>query len=203
MARAGLTREAIAAAALALIDADGVAGFSMRGLGRHLGVDPMATYRYFRNQEDLFDAVAERLFEQTDPGSLPWDGGWRELAGTYCHRLRAVLLAHPRAVPVFTGRPVRSTASIDTGIRMIERLTADGFAPADALRMLRALRELTIGHALTLAAVTLGAGSRSRKPSPGDPEYNALAAADDATELGDHFDGALAAMLDGFDALRR
>jgi hypothetical protein len=81
---------------------------------------------------------------------------------------------------------------------MIETLTADGFTPADALRISRSLREFTIGHVLTMAVLTLGADRRSRRPAPSDPAYNLLAEAADDTTPGDHFDRGLQAMLDGF-----
>jgi AcrR family transcriptional regulator len=202
MPRAGLTRSTVAAAALELVDDVGLDKFSMRKLGLRLGVDPMAAYRHFRNQEDLFDAVADHMFEELDLERLPWDRGWRALAEQYCLRLRDVLLSHPRAVAVFATRPVRSRASIETGVRMIENFTADGFTPANGLRIARTLRELTIGHALSLAEVQLGAQSRSGKPEPGNPRYNLLAHAADTTRIDDHFEVAIVAMLEGFELLR-
>ncbi|MBB4930774.1 AcrR family transcriptional regulator [Lipingzhangella halophila] len=201
MPRAGLTRAAIAAAALELIDENGIAAFSMRKLGARLGVDPMAVYRHFRDQEDVFDAVAEAIFDEIETDALPWEEGWRAVAERYSYALRDVLLAHPNAVATFATRPVRSQASIDTGVRMIEVFTAAGFTPGDALRVSRSLRELTIGHALSLATVRLGAQTRSRKPDPGAPDYNVLAEAADATTIDDHFEVGLAAMLDGCDHL--
>lgn len=202
MTRARLTREKITAAALELIDDIGHDAFSMRKLGQHLGADPMAVYRHFRDQEDLFDSIAELLFHQIDLGALPWDQGWRRLAHEYCVRLCTVLLAHPQAVITFATRPVRSSESISTGVRMIETFTAAGFSPADGLRIARSLRELTIGHAVGVASASLGSQERSRKPASGSANYNALAAAADATAIDDHFDVALTAMLDGFEGLR-
>lgn len=202
MVRAGLTRDIVAVTTLGLIDDIGLDEFSMRKLGARLGVDAMAVYRHFRDQEDLFDAVAELLFAELNVDDLPWDRGWRELVSTHCLRLRAVLLAHPRAVMIFATRPVRSAASIDTGVRMIEILTNGGFTAADGLRLARSLRELAIGHALSLAAVQLGSQRRSRKPEPGAPGHNVLAAAADATDIDDHFTVAVTAMLDGFERLR-
>lgn len=202
MSRAGLTRDLIATAALRLVDEVGIAEFSMRKLGQRLGVDPMAVYRHFRHQEDLFDAIAELLFSELDIESLPWDEGWQVLAKQYCLSLSDVLLSHPLAVTTFATRPVRSSASIATGVRMIGLFGAAGFSPANGLRVARSLRELTIGHALSVAPVRLGFQDRSRKPNRGDPEYNPLAQAADATKVDDHFEVAVTAMLEGFDRLR-
>ncbi|GAA2778485.1 TetR/AcrR family transcriptional regulator C-terminal domain-containing protein [Crossiella cryophila] len=191
-----LSREHIAAVALALVDEIGQGKFSMRKLGAELGFDPMAAYRYFTDQEALFDGVAETLFTELDVESLPWQGNWRELTEQYAHRLRDTLLAHPHAVTIFATRPLRSAAAINTGNRMLELLTGAGFTPGTALQILRCVREFTVGHALTLAVHQLGGAGRSRKPSPDSPEYNLLAKAADAA--GDHFGLGLTAMLDGF-----
>jgi AcrR family transcriptional regulator len=196
--RTVLNRKYIATVALDLIDQIGLAKFSMRKLGAELGVDPMAVYRHYTDQEALYDGVAELLFDQLDSDSLPWAKGWRHLCTMYCERLRTTLLDHPHAVTVFASRPVRSPAAIATGNRMIETMRHAGFTPARALQLTRCLREFTIGHALSMAVITLGASVRSRKPSPADPTYNLLAEAADATPSGAHFQFGLNAMLDGF-----
>lgn len=201
MTRQRLTRSTVAAATLELIDEVGLEQFTMRKLGLRMGVDPMAAYRHFRNQEDLFDAVADQMFAELNPENLPWNRGWRALAEAYSLRLRDVLLSHPRAVTVFATRPVRSKASIDTGVRMIETFVISGFTPAEGLRIARTLRELTIGHALSLATVQLGSQSRSGKPDPGSPGYNLLARAADTAGIDDHFEIAISAMLEGFEHL--
>jgi len=193
-----LSREYIAAMALALVDDIGREKFSMRKLGAELGVDPMAVYRYFTDQEALFDGIAETLFAELDVETLPWDGPWRNLSEQYTRRLRDVLLTHPLAVTIFATRPVRSPAAIQTGNRMIELMTEAGFTPGDALRVQRCLREFTVGHALSQAVLQLGGGKRSRKPSPGSPEYNLLAQSADDTGPDEHFDLGVTAMLDSF-----
>jgi TetR/AcrR family tetracycline transcriptional repressor len=203
--RTALNREYIAAVALELIDEIGLAKFSMRKLGAELGADPMAAYRHYADQEDLYDGIAELLFDRLDPDSLPWASDWREVSATYCERLRETLLAHPNAVALFASRPVRSPAAVTTGNRMIELLRTAGFEPADALRLTRCLREFTLGHALTMAVLTTSAGQstpRSRKPAPTDPTYNLLAEAADGATPGDHFEPGLHALLDGFSAGR-
>jgi AcrR family transcriptional regulator len=200
--RAPLTRDAIVAAALALIDADGLEKFSMRRLGAALRVDPMAVYRHIEDQEALFDAIAETIFEELDVASLPWEGTWREVLQEYCRRLRGTLLRHPNAVIVFATRPIRSRTSIDTGVKMITKLRETGFPPGRGLQIVRCLREYTLGHAQSVAVLRLGAAARSRKPDRGDPDYNVLAEAADGTEPEDHFELGLTAMLDGFRPVR-
>jgi AcrR family transcriptional regulator len=196
--RPALNREYLATAALALIDAEGLRKFSMRRLGAVLGVDPMAAYRHFEDQEALFDGIAEALFAEIEVEGLPWDAPWPELAAQYCRRLRDVLLQHPHAVSVFATRPVRSSTSIDMGVRAMAKLQDAGLRPATALGILRCLREFTVGHALTVSILRLGAERRSRKPNKDSPHYNLLAQAADQTAPDDHFEAGLQAMLRGF-----
>ncbi|MEV0701706.1 TetR/AcrR family transcriptional regulator C-terminal domain-containing protein [Saccharopolyspora sp. NPDC050389] len=196
--RPTLSREYIADVALALIDRNGLDKFSMRKLGAELDVDPMAVYRYFADQEELFDGIAEALFAEFDTDALPWQGPWRELCERFSRRMRDVLLEHPHAVSIFATRPVRSPASIDTGERMITTLRDAGFAPELALQLMRCLREFTVGHALSIAVVKLGGARRSRKPAPDSPDYNLLASSADGARIDAHFDLGVAALLDGF-----
>ncbi|WP_433567020.1 TetR/AcrR family transcriptional regulator C-terminal domain-containing protein [Nocardia sp. CA-151230] len=194
-ARAMLNRDYIAAVALSVLDETGLDGFSMRKLATALGADPMAAYRHVTDQQDLFDAVAVRLFAEMDLETLGWQSDWRDLMSGYADRLRKTLHDHPHAVPVFATRPVRDTAAIEIGDQMIAQLCAAGFTPVLALQLARCVREYTIGHVLGWAAAVTG---RSRKPAPDSPDYTPLAAAADATADTDHFDIGLAAMLDGF-----
>ncbi|WP_433603130.1 TetR/AcrR family transcriptional regulator [Nocardia sp. CA-135953] len=192
--RTVLNREFIAMRALALVDEIGMDKFSMRKLGTALGTDPMAVYRHFTDQQDLFDGMAAAMFDELELEKLPWQADWREMMRAYAHRLRSILARHPDAVPIFATRPVRSATAIDVGNRMIMQLTAAGFAPAAALQLSRCLREFAIGHILSRVA----AGGRGHKPARDSPEYNELAAAADAA-AGDYFDIGLTAMFDGFD----
>lgn len=193
--RATLNRDYIAAVSLSVIDEAGLDGFSMRKLAAALGADPMAAYRHVTDQQDLFDAVAVRLFVEMDLDSLAWQVDWRVLMRGYADRLRATLQRHPHAVPVFATRPVRDRAAIEIGDRMISQLRKAGFTPASALQLTRCLREYTIGHVMGWAATVTG---RSGKPAPDSPDYTPLAAAADATAGTDHFVIGLTAMLDGF-----
>src|SRR5689334_21856758 len=66
--RGTLTPELIVTESLRLLDAQGVAGFSMPNLGRALGADPTAVYRHFASKDDLVLAIADRLIEEAIDG---------------------------------------------------------------------------------------------------------------------------------------
>ena len=99
-----ITRDVVLAAALELIERDGVDGLSMRKLARVLGRDPMILYRHAPNKAALLDGVAELVLAQlkVDPADPDWAGQLREVARGY----RALALAHPNVVPLLVTRPL-------------------------------------------------------------------------------------------------
>jgi len=56
------TRERILECARAELERNGIAGFSLRRVGRHAGLTPMAIYWHFRNRDDLLAAVSSESF---------------------------------------------------------------------------------------------------------------------------------------------
>ncbi|MEU3947974.1 TetR family transcriptional regulator [Streptomyces sp. NPDC029526] len=57
-----LSRERVLAAALALVDEEGLSALSMRRLGAELGVEAMALYRYAASKDALLDGLVEALY---------------------------------------------------------------------------------------------------------------------------------------------
>ncbi|MFD9942862.1 TetR/AcrR family transcriptional regulator [Nonomuraea sp. NPDC059023] len=100
-----LTRERIVAAAVGLLDAEGLAGFSMRALAARLGAGTMSLYEYVRTREDVLDLALDEVFGEIDlpaPGSLPW----RELLARQLARSRAVMRRHPWVPGLTATRPL-------------------------------------------------------------------------------------------------
>lgn len=101
--RGPLSRAAIADAALALIDAEGLESLSMRRLGAALGVEAMALYHHFAAKGELLDAVQERLLDEMElppRGSLPPLARLRRMITSY----RAIAVRHPPAFILLAAR---------------------------------------------------------------------------------------------------
>jgi len=75
----------VLATAAALIAAEGLGRFSVRGLARTLSVDPMALYHYFPSRSALLAATADHIFAglDTPTGSQSWQEQLEELAAAY------------------------------------------------------------------------------------------------------------------------
>lgn len=59
----GNLRSALIAAALAVLEKEGLATLTLRGLARSVGVSATAVYRHFANKDDLLAAIATEGFQ--------------------------------------------------------------------------------------------------------------------------------------------
>ncbi|HEY3010510.1 MAG TPA: TetR/AcrR family transcriptional regulator C-terminal domain-containing protein [Micromonosporaceae bacterium] len=147
-----ITRDVVLAAALEIIDRDGVDALSMRRLARALGRDPMILYRHAPNKAALLDGVAETVLAQlkVDCTDRDWAAQLRTVARDY----RRLALAHPHVVPLLVTRPVATPLALrpQGTLRPLEDvltlLTRAGFSGPDALHIYRALFGFLHGHML-------------------------------------------------------
>jgi Bacterial regulatory proteins, tetR family./Tetracyclin repressor, C-terminal all-alpha domain. len=148
-----MTRDLVLAAALEIIDRDGVEGLSMRRLGHALGRDPMSLYRYAANKTDLLDGVAEIVLEQLTVDTTAED--WAEQLRAVAHTFRRLALAHPHVVPLLVTRPLatplalRPLGTLRPLEATLELLTRAGFSEVDALYIYRSFFGFLHGHVLT------------------------------------------------------
>ena len=104
-----LDRDTIIAAALELASTPGMLSISFRDLGAHLGVDPTAVYRHFRNKEALMAALLEHLTESgldritADPAD--WRERLRELALNTLERFERFPAVGAEAIVITTHGP--------------------------------------------------------------------------------------------------
>jgi TetR/AcrR family tetracycline transcriptional repressor len=135
-----LTPDVVCAAALALIDDEGLDAFSTRKLGAKLGVEAMALYHHFPNKAVLLDRVAAKLLESIP---LPTDEtlGWRAWMGQAARAFRSAGLAHPHAFPLLS----RSIPVPPAALRV---LRTAGFPERDAARMARIMASFLNGVVL-------------------------------------------------------
>jgi AcrR family transcriptional regulator len=144
--REPLTPERIADAALAIIDADGVEGLTVRGLAQALGVGTMTVYWYVRNKDEILDMVADRSLAGVALGAEPSD--WRDAVRAEATAVRDALLRHARAVPIAASRGSFGP----NGLRLLEwslaMLRAAGFSPAAATDAYVAVSSFVIGSCI-------------------------------------------------------
>ena len=119
-----ITREAVLATALEIIDRDGADALSMRRLARALDRDPMILYRHAPNKAALLDGVAETVLAQlhVDSADPDWAGQLRQVA----RRFRALSLAHPHVVPLIVTRPLATPLALRPNRRWVREARLPG-----------------------------------------------------------------------------
>ena len=120
--RAGLSRDLVLDAAVALVDRDGLDHLSMRKLGAALGVEAMTLYHYLPNKAALLDGLVEWVLEHATTGPATDGLRWDETLRRYAETLRTALLGHPGVLPLFFTRPAvtpQTLRAVERGLRVL------------------------------------------------------------------------------------
>lgn len=156
-APSGLDRDRITAATVRLLDAEGLARFSMRRLAAELGVTAMSLYWYVDTKHDLLElALDSALGELTRPAGPPeagWAGRLRSLARGY----RGLLTDHPWVAPLTAAYPNIGPHARAFDEALHRLLDATGLT--DAART---------GAHLAVSQFLHGCGGTVRRPPDGD-----------------------------------
>ncbi|MFB4283493.1 MULTISPECIES: TetR/AcrR family transcriptional regulator [unclassified Nonomuraea] len=142
-----LTTERIVAAAVEVLDADGLEALTMRRLGTQLGVAAMSLYRHFPNRDALLAEVVNRLFAEAVSEFAP-ETAWPEALTGFGVAYRRMLLAHPHAVPLLATHPVDVDLGLELLTGLLSRFEAAGIAARDALTAVQSVGVYVLGHAL-------------------------------------------------------
>ena len=100
----------IRAAALALVDRDGLEALSMRKLAAELGVRAASLYSHVATKDDLLNDVANEIIGRVDVAGF--GAGWRAGLVRWARSYRAALAEHPNMVPFIARGPDRRDASM-------------------------------------------------------------------------------------------
>ncbi|MFE6697184.1 helix-turn-helix domain-containing protein [Streptomyces sp. NPDC057718] len=88
------SRPQIAAAAVALADAEGLAAVSMRALAQRLGTGPASLYRYVGSRDELLDLMADAAAAELDLSGAP-TGDWLDDLVGLALQSKAAHIRHP------------------------------------------------------------------------------------------------------------
>ena len=142
--RAGLTRDQVLDAALAVVRREGLAGLSMRRVAGELGVAPNALYSHVPAKDGLLDGVIDRVLGEI---AIPARGGWRTRIEALMRDSRRVLLEHPDLIPHVLARQTTGPNALRLGEAVLDQLHRGGVTGDRAVRALQVLLIHTIGAA--------------------------------------------------------
>ena len=205
--RGALSAQGIVREAMRLADNAGLAGLSMRALGRRLGVEGMALYHHFANKEALLDALVDEVFrDMALPEGRDWQRGLRARSVSE----RMVLRRHPWAIGLVESRTAPGPITLAHQDHVIGYLRERGFGVLAAAQTLAFLDAYVYGFVLQELALPTD-------PAPVADVVNApqnshvfpnLAAIlteviDAGHDFADEFEVGLDLLLDGIGNLRR
>jgi TetR/AcrR family transcriptional regulator, tetracycline repressor protein len=145
--RPSLDRARIVAAALAIVDAEGVPGLSLRRLADDLGVTPMSLYWHVADKAELLELLGNAILAEIElpPRAGPWTQQLRDV-----HRVMfAVLLRHQNAADVVAGRARFEPAGLVVFERILEILLDAGLDEVAAFDAYLALYQFFLGFVTT------------------------------------------------------
>src|SRR6266487_1295444 len=139
-----LTRERIVAAAVRLIEREGVTAISMRRIAGELGCAVMSLYNHVPGKDALLDGVAEHVLAGIEVPVQP-DASWQEQVRAQARAFRQIARAHPRCTMVVVSRPNTSAAALRPFEQALSTLADAGFGGADSVRMVRTFIAYVLG----------------------------------------------------------
>lgn len=125
-----LTQDALVAAALVVLERDGLDALSMRRVAAELGLQAPSLYWHVHHKEELLELMADAVLagmEMTVP-----DGDWREQVRVLAYRYRAHLKSRRDAARLIAGRFIvggNSSTMMEQSIRVFRD---GGFSPGGA-----------------------------------------------------------------------
>ncbi|HEY8527832.1 MAG TPA: TetR/AcrR family transcriptional regulator [Acidimicrobiales bacterium] len=143
-----LSRERIVAAAVDLLDAEGVDGFSMRRLAARLQAGTMSLYEYVPSREDVLDLALDAALgeiELRQPTTAPW----RDVLAEQATETRRVMLRHPWVPGLVGTRPLLGPASLARSERAYAALHRAGLAGPALVAAISALYSFVHGFVAT------------------------------------------------------
>jgi len=166
--RAGLSADAIVAAAVRIADAEGLEAVSMARVAHELGFTTMSLYRHVASKEELLQLMwnASALGAE----DLVIDGdGWRSRLREWAIIQRDMIDRHPWITQMPMAAPPVAPNSLHFVERGLETLDGTGLADADKLRILGMIASYTLSEARMAADAARAAAQAAATGGPSGP----------------------------------
>jgi AcrR family transcriptional regulator len=144
-----LSRETIAATALAIADAEGFQAVSMRRVAQELNVGTMSLYYYVKTKDDLIAVMDDALMSEALLPSLPKN--WKRAITEIATRTHSIFLRHPWALVSMQSAPPGLNAMRHME-QCLEALAEISITAKQKLTLLAMVDDFVFGHALREAA---------------------------------------------------
>src|SRR5579863_4554647 len=145
LTRERLTREKIAAIALAIADKEGFAAVSMRRVAQELKVGTMSLYYYVKTKDDLIAVMDDALMGEALLPTLP--KSWQRALLEIAKRTHAIFIRHPWALAAMLTAPPGLNAMRHME-QCLEALARTSMTGEQKIALLATVDDFVFGHAL-------------------------------------------------------
>jgi AcrR family transcriptional regulator len=174
--RGKLSRAVILAAAVGVVDREGLPSLTMRRLGAELGVEAMSLYNHVPNKDALLDGMVEIILGELE---IPvGEEDWEERIRVGYRRFRHLAREHPNIFPLLVSRPPHSPDGLWLFEAFLRTMRGAGFDAETAFHAFRVLTNYTFGYAMAEIrgfALEPGDGAAKDLPVEDFPEISDLA----------------------------
>jgi TetR/AcrR family tetracycline transcriptional repressor len=144
--RSGISRHDVLAAALELIDQEGLDALSMRRLADRLDMEPMSLYKRVTSKDDLLTGIGELIWSQV-AAAAPATDEWGDWLRTLGYAVRTALRDHPHAIPLLVGVEVLPTSMLEVIATQLDRTMAGWPTRDDAVSAMCTVTAFALGCA--------------------------------------------------------
>lgn len=145
-----LSREAIAAAAVRVVDRTGE--FTIAQVAEALGVRPSSLYNHLSSKDEIVEAMRSWLFHEGGGYDPVPPGPWDHTVRVLLRRYRDTFARHPRLIPLVTAYTVSSPEVMSMYDKLAETLLTAGVGEPHLLDVITLCDSVVWGAALDLAA---------------------------------------------------
>src|ERR1700741_4335807 len=162
--RGEVTTDDVVAAAIEILDREGVDAVTIRRVAEACGLSPMGLYRHVRDKDDLLDRVVNAVL---GPGlrDLDASGSWDQQVADLFRHLRRLNLDHPGIAALCVLRPTPVIGVARFYARVLAALAEGGFTGADAVHAFDTLLMFMFGSVLWEIPRTTDVRVRERLPA--------------------------------------
>jgi AcrR family transcriptional regulator len=143
----GLSLDQIVDTAIAVADAEGIAGLSMRRVARELGAGTMSLYRYVPGKEELLSLMLDRVSDPSKEIEQATGEDWRSVVETAARGSWKLYLDHPWLLHVNWARPVFGPNTLAGVEFLIAGLDGIGLTDVERIMVLTAVDGFVVGTA--------------------------------------------------------
>lgn len=143
--KAKFTRAQLQKAALALVDAEGLAALSMRTLAGALGTGPMTLYNYVKDRDELDALVVEAVLAEVKPSRSRDD--WQTEVRAIVEATWRTVRRHPHVIPLLLTRRTLHETTLQWAEGLLEALARSGRSDTELLIAFRTVSGFVMGLA--------------------------------------------------------